>query len=137
MVISVSTTASAALAPWLEQAKIIVGAVGLVAVSIGAFILLIMRQLMQGIRRSGQRLRGQKLQLDTALNNMSQGLLMVDAAGSRDSLQQALHGDVRGARRHAGARLQPAPSWSPTTLRSASWRGTPRNIWWRSRSIWR
>jgi PAS domain S-box-containing protein len=80
MVISVSTTASAALAPWLEQAKIIVGAVGLVAVSIGAFILLIVRQLMQGIRRSGQRLRGQKLQLDTALNNMSQGLLMVDAA---------------------------------------------------------
>jgi PAS domain S-box-containing protein len=79
VVVSVSTTASAALAPSLEQAKIIIGAVGLAALAIGAFILFIVRRLMQGIRRSEQRLSGQKLQLDTALNNMSQGLLMCDS----------------------------------------------------------
>ena len=79
VVASVSTTESAALAQWSREAKIIVGAVGLAASSIGVFILFIVHKLMQGIRRSRQRLRGQKLQLDTALNNMSQGLLMCDS----------------------------------------------------------
>jgi PAS domain-containing protein len=79
VVISVSTTASAALAPSLEQAKIIIGAVGLAALSIGVFIFFIVLRLMQGIGRSRQRLSKQKLQLDTALNNMSQGLLMCDS----------------------------------------------------------
>ena len=78
-VISVSVSASAALAQWLEQAKIIIGAVGLAALSIIVFILFIVHKLMQGIRRSRLRLRGQKLQLDTALDNMSQGLLMCDS----------------------------------------------------------
>jgi PAS domain S-box-containing protein len=78
VVASVSTTDSAALAQWLHEAKIIVGAVGLAASSIGAFILFIVHKLTQGIRRSGERLRGQKLQLDTALDNMSQGLLLCD-----------------------------------------------------------
>ncbi|HWF96328.1 MAG TPA: PAS-domain containing protein [Xanthobacteraceae bacterium] len=78
-VVSVSTTASAALAQWLQEAKIIIGAVGLAALSIGAFILLTVGRLMQGLRRSRQRLHRQKLQLDTALNNMSQGLLMCDS----------------------------------------------------------
>jgi len=98
VVVSVSTTASAALAPWLKEAKIIIGAVGLAALSIGVFILAIVRRLMQGIRRSRQRLRGQKLQLDTRVVD-------VRFAGSRGSLQQALHGDLWGARRHGGARL--------------------------------
>jgi PAS domain S-box-containing protein len=79
IVVSVSTTTSAALAQWLQEAKIIIGAVGLAAASIGAFVLLIVRQMVRGIRRSRRRLRGQKLQLDTALNNMSQGLLMCDS----------------------------------------------------------
>jgi PAS domain S-box-containing protein len=79
IVVSVSTTTSAALAQWLHETKIIIGAVGLAAASIGAFILLIVRQMVRGIRRSRRRLRGQKLQLDTALNNMSQGLLMCDS----------------------------------------------------------
>jgi PAS domain S-box-containing protein len=79
VVVSVSTTTSAALAQWHNEAKIIIGAVGLAALSIGAFVALIVRKMGQGIRQSRQRLRGQKLQLDTALNNMSQGLLMCDA----------------------------------------------------------
>jgi PAS domain-containing protein len=53
--------------------------IALAALSIGAFVALIVRKMGQRIRRSRQRLRGQKLQLDTALNNMSQGLLMCDA----------------------------------------------------------
>ena len=137
MVISVSTTASAALAPWLEQAKIIVGAVGLVAVSIGAFVLLIVRQLMQGIRRSGQRLRG----AEAAARHGAQQHVARAADGrcgrSRDSLQQALHGDLRGCRPTWWRAAAAARSWSRTTLRSASWRGTPRNIWRPSRRIWR
>ena len=78
VVVSVSTSASAALERWLQQARIIVAAVALAASTIGGYIFLIVHRLMQGIRRSRQRLRGQKLQLDTALNNMSQGLLMCD-----------------------------------------------------------
>ena len=39
------------------------------------------RDLLRQTRESGERLREQKLQLDTALNNMSQGLCMFDAAG--------------------------------------------------------
>jgi PAS domain S-box-containing protein len=79
VVVSVSTTTSAALAHWLNEAKIIIGAVGIAALSIGVFVVLIVRKMGQGIRQSRQRLRGQKLQLDTALNNMSQGLLMCDS----------------------------------------------------------
>ena len=78
VVISVSTTASVALARWLHEAKVLIGAVGLAALSIVAFVLLIVRNMMLGIRRSRHRLHEQKLQLDTALNNMSQGLLMCD-----------------------------------------------------------
>jgi PAS domain S-box-containing protein len=65
----------------LNEAKIVIGAVGLAALSIGVLVALIVRKMGQGIRQSRQRLRGQKLQLDTALNNMSQGLLMCDAEG--------------------------------------------------------
>src|SRR5262249_31707542 len=79
VVVSVSTTEQAALAKWLEEAKVIVGAVSLAALSIGAYVFLIVHRLGAGIRQSRQRLRAQKLQLDTALNNMSQGLLMCDA----------------------------------------------------------
>ncbi|HEY6256839.1 MAG TPA: PAS-domain containing protein [Xanthobacteraceae bacterium] len=79
VVVSVSTTASAALAKWLPEAETIVGAVALAALSIGIYVLLIVRKMGQGIRLSRQRLRAQKLQLDTALNNMSQGLLMCDS----------------------------------------------------------
>jgi PAS domain S-box-containing protein len=79
VVVSVSTSTSAALAQWLNEAKVIVAAVGLAALSIGAFLLLVVRKMGQGIRQSRQRLRGQKLQLDTALNNMPQGLLMCDS----------------------------------------------------------
>jgi PAS domain S-box-containing protein len=79
ILVSVSTTTAAAFAQWLHEAKLVIGVVGLAALSIGAFVLLIVRKLMRGIRRSRQRLRGQKLQLDTALNNMSQGLLMCDS----------------------------------------------------------
>jgi PAS domain S-box-containing protein len=79
VVVSVSTTETAALSQWLREARIIIGAVGIAALAIGAFVFLIVNKMMQGIRRSRQRLRGQKLQLDTALDNMSQGLLMCDA----------------------------------------------------------
>jgi PAS domain-containing protein len=77
----VSTTTSAALAQWVTEAKIIIGMVALAALSIVVFVALIVRKMGRGIRQSRQRLRGQKLQLDTALNNMSQGLLMCDAEG--------------------------------------------------------
>jgi PAS domain S-box-containing protein len=78
VVVSVTATAAAALAQWQHEAKIIISAVSLAALSIGTFLLLIARSRVQAIRRSRQRLGEQKLQLDTALNNMSQGLLMCD-----------------------------------------------------------
>src|SRR5450631_1577595 len=63
----------------VSDPKIVIGAVALATLSIGALILLIVQKMVRGVRRSRQRLRGQKLQLDTALNNMSQGLLMCDS----------------------------------------------------------
>ena len=52
------------------------------------------------------RLREQKMQLDTALNNMSQGLCMFDAIGADRRLQPALPGNVQAVAAGGEARLQ-------------------------------
>jgi hypothetical protein len=127
IVVSVSTTTSAALAQWLHETKIIIGAVGLAAASIGAYVLLIVRQMVRGIRQSRRRLRGKKLELDTALARF----VDVRFRGSRCPLQPALHGNLWCARRHAGARLHPftpferriPPNRAPAAAgRAATWR---------------
>ena len=74
-----STTASAALADWREQTRFLIGVAALSVLVIAIILFLIVRQLMLGQERSKQQLALEKLRLDTAVNNMSQGLLMFDA----------------------------------------------------------
>ena len=80
VVVVVTTTVAAALVNWRDEAKFLSGAGGLAALMIAAVVLVIVRQLLQGKKRFQQELGGQKLQLNTALNNMSQGLLMFDSS---------------------------------------------------------
>jgi diguanylate cyclase (GGDEF)-like protein len=80
MFISVGVDTSAALASWKEQTDILLGAGGLAALTVAIMILLILRQQAQAHTISIRSLALEKQRLDTAINNMSQGLVMFDAA---------------------------------------------------------
>ena len=80
MFISVGVDTSAALAIWQKQTNILLGAGGLAALTVAIMIFLIVRQQAQAHNASMQRLALEKERLDTALNNMSQGLIMFDSA---------------------------------------------------------
>jgi PAS domain S-box-containing protein len=79
--VTASATVAAALSDWRNEAQFIIGAGVLAVLVIGALIAVIARHLLQRQKRSQQVLSEQKLQLDTALNNMRQGLLMFDSEG--------------------------------------------------------
>jgi len=80
-IVTVATTkAAAALADWREQMRFLVG-VGAGSVAVIAILLfVVVRRLSQDHRQSEQRLRLEKLRLDRAINNMTQGLLLFDAS---------------------------------------------------------
>jgi PAS domain S-box-containing protein len=80
IVVVATTTAAAALSDWRAQARLIVTAAVLAALVIALILYLIVRQLARQGRESQQRLKLQKQQLDTALNNMIQGLVLYDAS---------------------------------------------------------
>jgi diguanylate cyclase (GGDEF)-like protein/PAS domain S-box-containing protein len=80
MFMSVGVDTSAALAIWQKQTNVLLGAGGLAALTVAVMILLIARQLTRAHTISLQRLALEKQRLDTALNNMSQGLIMFDSA---------------------------------------------------------
>jgi diguanylate cyclase (GGDEF)-like protein len=75
-----TTTTAAALTDWREQTGFLVGAAGLSALVIAIFLVLIVRQLGQQHRASQQQTELEKIRLDTAVNNMEQGLLLFDSA---------------------------------------------------------
>ncbi|WOH69478.1 EAL domain-containing protein [Bradyrhizobium sp. BWA-3-5] len=79
IVIIASTTTSAALADWREQIAILVAVTGLAVVAIAALLFLVVRKLSHQHRASKQRLTLEKQRLDTAVNNMTQGLLLFDS----------------------------------------------------------
>ncbi|MDB5606289.1 MAG: diguanylate cyclase [Bradyrhizobium sp.] len=68
-----TTTVSAALADWREQTRFLVAVAGLSVLVIAAMLFLVVRKLSQQHRLEKQR-------LDTALNNMTQGLLLFDSS---------------------------------------------------------
>jgi diguanylate cyclase (GGDEF)-like protein/PAS domain S-box-containing protein len=74
IVVVITTPVTDAVAHWQSRAIYIAGSGVLMAFLVGGVVLLSARQ----IRR---RLRGQNLQFDAALNNMSQGLVMFDSTG--------------------------------------------------------
>jgi diguanylate cyclase (GGDEF)-like protein len=81
ILIVATTNVSAALADWRAQAKLQFFAATLAVVVVIATIFLIVRQLKRQ-HAAAQRLLTEKSQhLDTAINNMTQGLLLFDASG--------------------------------------------------------
>ncbi|QDP23238.1 EAL domain-containing protein [Bradyrhizobium cosmicum] len=81
LVIVATNTASAALADWRHQTGfMITTATGLAAV-IALILFLIIRQIRRQNREAHERIEAERQRLDTALNNMSQGLILYDAAG--------------------------------------------------------
>ena len=85
--ITVAEDTSAALTSWQQQTIILVVAGGLGVLTVTIMIILVVRQLAQAHAASLQRLALEKNRLDTAINNMSQGLVMFDLGGADRRLQ--------------------------------------------------
>ncbi|MDE5456957.1 EAL domain-containing protein [Bradyrhizobium sp. CSA112] len=79
LLIIASTTTSAALADWREQIGIVITIAGLSVLAIAALLFLVVRKLSHQHRASKRRLTLEKQRLDTAVNNMTQGLLLFDS----------------------------------------------------------
>ena len=80
IIVVATKTASAALADWRAQIGFLIAAAGLAMLVITAMLYLVARKLSHQHRRSEQRLRLEKQRLDTAVNNMTQGLLLFDSS---------------------------------------------------------
>ena len=80
MFLSVGVDTSSALAIWQRETDVLLGAAFLAALTVAIMIFLIGRQQAQAHNSSMQMLALEKHRLDTAMNNMSQGLIMFDAA---------------------------------------------------------
>jgi diguanylate cyclase (GGDEF)-like protein len=81
ILIVATTNVSSALADWWAQAKLQFSAALLAVIVVVATIYLIVRQLKRQ-HEAAQRLLSEKSQhLDSAINNMTQGLLLFDASG--------------------------------------------------------
>jgi len=80
IVIVATTTTAAALADWREQIGILIAVAGLSVLAIAALLFWVVRKLSQQHRKSKQRLTLEKQRLDTAVNNMTQGLLLFDSS---------------------------------------------------------
>src|SRR5215470_7604907 len=80
MVVVVTKKVSAALADWRAQTRFLVTAAALCALVIAVIFFLIIQQIARQNRESRHRLGLEKERLDTALNNMTQGLVLYDAS---------------------------------------------------------
>ncbi|MGY8704165.1 EAL domain-containing protein [Bradyrhizobium sp. 18BD] len=81
LVIVATSTMSAALADWRQQTGFMVTTAALSATVIALILFLIIRQINRQNREAQARIEAERQRLDTALNNMSQGLILYDAAG--------------------------------------------------------
>jgi len=68
-----TTTVASALADWREQIRFLIAVAGLSVLAISTLLFLVVRRLSQQHQLEKQR-------LDTAINNMTQGLLMFDSS---------------------------------------------------------
>ncbi|MGQ0684430.1 bifunctional diguanylate cyclase/phosphodiesterase [Bradyrhizobium sp.] len=78
MVVVASTTTEAALADWREQIALLVAVSSASVLAIAALLFLVVRKLSFQHRQQKRRLTLEKQRLDTAVNNMTQGLLLFD-----------------------------------------------------------
>ena len=80
IVIVAATTTEAALADWHEQISILISIAGASVLAIAILLYLVVQKLSQQHKASKQRLTLEKFRLDTAVNNMTQGLLLFDSS---------------------------------------------------------
>ncbi|MGC2779527.1 MAG: EAL domain-containing protein [Bradyrhizobium sp.] len=80
LIVTATTTVSAALADWREQMRFLIGVGVGSAVLIAAMLYVVVRRLLSDHEASNLRLTLEKERLDKAVNNMTQGLLMFDAS---------------------------------------------------------
>jgi diguanylate cyclase (GGDEF)-like protein len=80
IIITATTTVSAALADWREQMHFLIGVGTASILLITIMLYLVVRRLVADHQASQQRLTLEKLRLDKAVNNMTQGLLLFDAS---------------------------------------------------------
>ncbi|MDE5442271.1 EAL domain-containing protein [Bradyrhizobium sp. CSA207] len=81
ILIMATNTMDSALADWREQTRLMVTAATVSATIIALILYLIIRQINRQNRETQERIESERRRLDTALNNMSQGLILYDAAG--------------------------------------------------------
>ena len=80
IVIVATTTVAAALADWQQQMRFLIAVGGISVVLIAVLLFLVVRRLSRDHAASQRRLTLEKLRLDKAINNMTQGLLLFDAS---------------------------------------------------------
>jgi diguanylate cyclase (GGDEF)-like protein len=80
IVVVATTSVSAALADWRAQTRLLMGVAGLLVTVIAVLLFLIVRQLSRQHEASRRGLAVEKQRLDTAINNMAQGLMLFDAS---------------------------------------------------------
>ncbi|NVN85439.1 MAG: EAL domain-containing protein [Rhodopseudomonas sp.] len=80
IVIVAATTAAEALADWRNQTRFLIVAACVSALVVAIILFLIIRRLTNQHRVSQRQLTLDKQRLSTAINNMSQGLLLFDAS---------------------------------------------------------
>jgi diguanylate cyclase (GGDEF)-like protein/PAS domain S-box-containing protein len=73
-------TVSAALTDWYAQTRLLIAAAMLSASVTALMLFLIIRQIARQNREAQARLESEKQRVDTALNNMTQGLVLYDSA---------------------------------------------------------
>jgi diguanylate cyclase (GGDEF)-like protein/PAS domain S-box-containing protein len=78
IVVIATSAVSAALADWRAQTRFLIVAAALSACVIALMLYLIIQQINRQNREAQQRLESEKQRLDTALNNMTQGLVLYD-----------------------------------------------------------
>jgi diguanylate cyclase (GGDEF)-like protein len=79
IVLFATNSVSAALADWREQTRLLIGAATLSVILIGSFLFLIVQRLLWQRRASERRISLERDSLDTAINAMSQGLVLFDS----------------------------------------------------------
>ena len=80
VIVAATTTIAPPLADWREQISFLIAVAGLSVLAIAVLLFLVVRKLSQQHRASQQRLTLEKQRLDTAVNNMTQGLLLFDSS---------------------------------------------------------
>ncbi|HEY4986168.1 MAG TPA: diguanylate cyclase, partial [Bradyrhizobium sp.] len=78
IVVVATRTVAAALADWRAQTRLLTAMAALSAAVIALILFLIVRQIIRQNRETQNRLEAERQRLDTALNNMTQALLLYD-----------------------------------------------------------